>query len=501
MKKYTSYILTFFLYCITLYVATQCRYPEIDEIYFTDASANLVLNGSWESHILFSQFFYQPLHAFLLIPWMALFGVSHFAVCGFGVFLGFLTCVFLVHFVKSLRLSTTIWQELLLAVSFWGFNTFTDYETFGRPDNLGMLITLFVIYQYLKYPSIQFWKSVLLGILLVLVGLYEIPVMAIFFSIMIILKFKDWHNIILWVRKGLWFLCGLLIGEGIVFLLFFYNKANSLLGYVKYSFGMASSSNSVFSRLLDGYSTNWYMTAIFVVLVAIIVYKKISVSKVITILIVLIPALMVLAGRYLPYYAWIYYIPLCVYTIYYMRAYKALAAFFSISFVVSSVVFFATQWYTTYGCQTGTIGELEIIKKECHSFFESNKNLISEYDNVVLSEEQLYYDVINTGALVWFQYRKNISHKLDFYNFERMNRSISKGESKIEKYRKAPTYGFFVNHYLKYNDNPPYFPEKGLCVYMCEMEKSTSLNFLRHFGYNYKCLKDNGKCSIYMFSK
>lgn len=508
MKKYISYITAFVLFCVTLYIATQCRYPEIDELFFVDAPANFLLNGGWKSHILYSEFLYQPLHAILLIPWMFIFGVSHFSECAFGVLMGFITCILIVKYAKKLNYINTIQQELAIVISFWAFNTFTDYETFGRPDNLGMLITSIIVYMFLKYPNIQHWKSFVLGVVLISVGVIEIPIITFFFLFMILLSIRQKNEVIKWVRKGFDFVLGLAAGELLVCVFFFYNKGTALLRYIQHTFfsGMNanfSSSSSFFERLFDAYSENWYITAIFIFIIVVLLIRKIGFNKKVAFFVILLPALMVLAGRYLPYYAWLYYIPMCVFLAYTLREHFKIAALATTLIVVSGAAFFASQWYTTYGCQTGTIKELELIKRDSKKFFDAHRDIIAKYDNVVLSEEQLYYHVINAGAEVWFQYRKNNTHKIDFYNYQHMeifNTPVVEG-GKYDQYSNHPTYGPLVRYYLKYNANPPYFPQQGICIYTCDFEKDTSLEFMEHFGYNYKCIMEDGNYSIYSFEK
>ena len=493
------------LFLITLYVATQCRYPEIDEIYFMDAPANLLLNGEWKSHILWGQFLYQPLHAFLLIPWMFVFGISHFSVCGFGVFLGYVTSLLLVKYAKQLNYIDEIWQEILIVIGFWAFNTFTDYETFGRPDNLGMLITVYVIRQLL-IDSISFRKLVFLGVLLVLTGIYEIPVIIFFFVFMIFFNWRNRSIITEWIKKGLYLAAGVLIGELCVISFFFVNEGTSVIRYITYTFfgmnGNAQSSLMIIKRMIEAYSENGYITVIFVLFLIIITIKKISYNKSLAIFIIILPALMVLAGRFCTYYLWIYYIPITIFVVYTLHSQKHYAIFAILLFSFAGILFFASQWNIKYGHQTGTISELEKIKKDCHCFFIKHKDLIKQYHNVVLSEEQLYYDVVNANSEVWFQYKKNIAHKLDFYNYEAMDKILHPlPHKKLGKYMTHPIWGQPISYLFEMNPPLPIYPENGLCIYTCELEKTTSLKFMKHFGYKYECIGHDGPFSLYKFSK
>ncbi len=500
-------LVTVFLYCITLFVATQWRYPEIDEIYFTDAPANLLLNGKWMSHILWSQFLYQPLHAVFLVPWMFAFGVSHFSVCAFGVFLGFITCVLLPRFAKKLGYISNAGQELMIVVIFWALNTFTDYETFGRPDNLGMLITLIIVFLLLKKSDLKFWIVILLGVLLIWVGVYEVPVMVFFFLFMMLISFNNKKDVIKWLGKATGFGIGVLIGELMVCVFFFFNTSTSVYRYIQYTFlsGMNANASSTLSfgqRLCDAYSSNWYITAIFLIVLMVMLIKKIPFNKPIALFTLLTPALMVLAGRFVPYYTWIYYVPMCVFLACYLNTQKVLAISTSFLFVLTSITYLFLQFSKPYGCQTAPIKELEVIKKDCRRFFDKNYNLIAKYKNVVLSEEQLYYDVINLGAEVWFQYRKNLTHKLDFYNYDIMQTYLNPGkERQSDKYSGSSMMGTFVKYYKEYNPQLKPFPDDGICIYTCDYEKETSLEFLKHFGYNYECIMEDGNYSIYSFEK
>ncbi len=495
------------LFLITLYIATQLRFPEIDEIYFMDAPANLILNGGWKSHILWGQFMYQPLHAFCLVLWMFVFGVSHFAVCGFGVLIGFATCLLIVKYAKELHFIDKEWQEILIVVCFWALNTFTDYETFGRPDNLGMLITVYVVSCFLVEKNIPVWKTVLLGGLLISVGVYEVPVLALFFLYMIITSYNKKSDLIGWVKKGFLFLIGILFGESLVCLFYLFNESSSLITYIGYTFGMvsanASNTTSILQRFIEAYLSNYYITVIYLLSLLLLIIKRVKVDYFMALLILLLPAFMVLAGRFVPYYCWIYYIPMIVFIVSCLSDFKIFSISVTGLFVLTSIAFFGTQWNTIYGCQTQPIKELIVVRRECNDYFKKNKDIISRYNHVVLSEEQLYFDVVNTGAEVWFQYRKNRLNRADFYNYEAMDLSLDKNRAReSDKYLNYPVVGSILRFSKKYEPvSFPLFPEEGICVYTCDYEKSTSLAFLEHYGYKYECLDEKGAYSIYSFSK
>ena len=500
-----TFVTSIVLFLISLYVATQCRFTEIDEVYFADAPANLLLNGGWKSHILWGQFFYQPLHAFLLIPWMFVLGVSHFSVCGFGVFWGLITCLLLVKYAKDLGFIDKTWQEILVVIGFWALNTFTDYETFGRPDNLGMLITVIVVYHFLRHRDIGFWRCLLLGMLLVSVGLYEIPAMALFFAIVILLSIRDKKEVWMWIKKGVYFVIGIIAGYIIVCVFYFFNESSSVTNFIGYCFGMnaiVSSKMGLLGRFWEAYLGNWYITLILLITLLLLIIRRIQFNKVLAIALLLIPAVMTLAGRFVTYYLWIYYIPWIIFIVYTLKEKEKLATIPITLFVVASLVFFAVQWNHTFGHQTGTIKELTIIKKNCKRYFENNKDLIAQYHNVVLSEEQFYYDIINLHSEVWFQYRKNITQQLDFYNYEAMERSLKPAQQRNAlKYINKPVIGNVIKSYLDNNPIAKYFPEEGICIYTCDYEKTTSMAFMDHFGYKYECLDSQEEFSIYQFSK
>ena len=505
MKKYSSYLIAFILFFITFIIATQYRYPELDELYFADAPVNLLINGQWRSHIVFSQFLYQPLHAFLLVPWLFVMGVSHHSVCGFGVLLGLITCILLVKYSKELHYVKSKWQEILIVVGFWALNTFTDYETFGRPDNLGMLIMVIILKQLLSEPNIKLWRILIMGSALITAGFYELPVMVFFFLFMILYSLKEKKVVWQWVKKGFVFGVGVVFGELLVCLFFFFNKATTIMGYIQYTFLSSMNANSesttnLINRIWEAYNGNWYISAVYILALVVMVALNIRFIKFVALYVLLLPALMVLAGRFVPYYTWIYYIPIIVLLVSTLESRTVLSSVIIALFTLSSFTYFGSQWYITYGCQANTIKELEVIKRECHNYFTTNKSLISEFDNVVLSEEQLYYDAVNTKAEIWFQYRKHPEHRLNFYNYNDMNRSLSP-RKRIDIANGSDLKGKMMAYYKKHNSQLPYFPDEGICIYTCDYEKTTSLNFMDYFGYKYECLDSKGDFSIYKFSK
>ena len=110
----------------------------------------------------------------------------------------------------------------------------------------------------------------------------------------------------------------------------------------------------------------------------------------------------------------------------------------------------------------------------------------------MLSEEQLYYDAVNTKAEIWFQYRKHPEHRLNFYNYNDMNRSLSP-RKRIDIANGSDLKGKMMAYYKKHNSQLPYFPDAGICIYTCDYEKTTSLNFMDYFGYTYEQVHGNLK--------
>ena len=70
-----------------VYMAIQdyIAVPWNDEIGTADTAVNYVLFGKWDSNVW--HYTYNPLHAFLLIGWLKIFGISHAIVCNINVFI------------------------------------------------------------------------------------------------------------------------------------------------------------------------------------------------------------------------------------------------------------------------------------------------------------------------------------------------------------------------------------------------------------------------------
>ena len=78
------------LYCIlTICFIDYLSVPWTDEIGTADTAINVVLYGQWKSDVWL--YIYQPLHAFFLIPWIFIFGISHTSVCSMNVIIAFIS--------------------------------------------------------------------------------------------------------------------------------------------------------------------------------------------------------------------------------------------------------------------------------------------------------------------------------------------------------------------------------------------------------------------------
>ena len=289
--------------------------PWVDECGTADTAVNLLLFGKWQSHVwLYS---YNPLHLHLLTIWLWLFGISHMSVCSLGVVTGLiLFCVLQRVVIRRFGLYNGFGHTCLALIYFGGLQFF-NILTAGRIDLLVALFTVLVVDVLVpKGGSSVIPKSRLFmySLLLMLSGVYSIPLVL---TLAIILIFLSWKDLMLRKRAVK---CLIIIGTGLLlgFILSccYYLWVGSFFRFIHtfYSY------NSTLSGTGQTFAAKW-VTAYTYDLESLIIYVMIIFLMMCCArfkwafklpwiyCIGLIPILGKYSGRYEWYYSWLFSIP------------------------------------------------------------------------------------------------------------------------------------------------------------------------------------------------
>ena len=296
-------------------------FPWRDELGTSDTAVNVALYGKWTSHVW--KYSYNPLHAFLLIAWLKIWGVSHMTVCSFTVLLAFVGYAVLLRILQKRDLLTGMTGIVAFTLLYWGGFNFAQLITYGRTDLLVMIFTILIVNELTPtkdggFYHIKRWPTLVYAFLLMGASIYSIPLLCCY---CLVLLFTTMDKT---VRQELkWRYLYAIIGFTVSFVLvcLFYYYVHGLFKFINsyLSFNATithdDEGRGLIERLADAYRADIYAIIVLAAAVVLIVtqkelrYKKIIAS---VIGVLCIPMLMVFAGRYRFYYLWIFYVPVLV---------------------------------------------------------------------------------------------------------------------------------------------------------------------------------------------
>lgn len=169
---------------LSLSVVVLARYPFVwsDEVLYADPAINFVTGRGFASSAYFTQesgAFWTanvPMHSFLLVPWLKVFGISITSVRSIGlVYLSLFLCLSMVGGTRLGLLSDRASRICYLVGLVGGYGMLFSYAS-GRPDALDMLVVGAYLFLYsLKSPWIRLAGFFLVGCLAPWVGFQLLP--------------------------------------------------------------------------------------------------------------------------------------------------------------------------------------------------------------------------------------------------------------------------------------------------------------------------------------
>lgn len=295
--------------------------PWVDEVMFTDTPANVALTGEWFSTAW--RYTYNPLHAFLLIPWIWFFGISHAAVTSLNVVIAFCLCILMLSSLIKANIINSSWSLIIFLSMFWGASTISWTYRCGRVDVLAMLFTFLVVTEIFKKtqsPTQKYIKLFLFSLLLFLTSISPVAVILSLLLVLFISQPQD-RNIVL--RESMIFASACLAGFLLVSVFYWYQDSllHYLLTFISYNANL-SGKKSLSIRLIEAYKTNkeaLILSLLNIFVIAPLLYKKKITLKSINVIFLFsclfIPLTMTLVGRFAVYYSWLFFLPTLVITI------------------------------------------------------------------------------------------------------------------------------------------------------------------------------------------
>ena len=175
-----------------------------DEICFSDTPINYILYGKWHSFVW--NYTYNPLHAFLLMGWMKIFGISHASVCNMNILFALISFLIIEFSLINGNYIKKRSSGYILTILFWLGFTISGIMTKGRIDILIMLLTVILISFALKknFSFKHYCIIFLTSYLLMMSGMYVIPIVSLFFIYLFAINYNG-------VGRRVWFFRGLIV--------------------------------------------------------------------------------------------------------------------------------------------------------------------------------------------------------------------------------------------------------------------------------------------------
>lgn len=225
IDKKDIFFLLLVIFFALVNIITLAWFPNvwIDEVLFTDPAANYVSGRGLTSTVWYTQSSHEfwtgnlPLHVYLLIPWLKVFGVSIVSERSVSVFYFVLVSLMLWYWVKITDYIKGYGLCVLFIAALWLGQLSVTYRN-GRSDTLTLFIAVFCLLAF----SSQYKKPLAFigGVFSILAGL-QLPPYILLILVFFYLVSKTQRSQIL--RFGLWYVCGVSLGF-LSLLLFLYQK-------------------------------------------------------------------------------------------------------------------------------------------------------------------------------------------------------------------------------------------------------------------------------------
>lgn len=451
-------------------------FPWLDEIGTSDTAVNVTLYGDWVSHVW--KYSYNPLHAFILIPWLMIWGVSHLSVCSFTVLLSFISYVILLRILLKRSLLSTTLGVVVFTLLYWGGFEFARLITLGRIDILVMLFSILVVNELTpmadgRFYSAKRWATLIYSFLLMAASIYTIPLLVCYsFLFYFITKDKAVRQELRW--RFLLSVLGIL--ASFVLICLFYYSVHGLFKFVNsyMSFNATINHNNqgtgLAERLIAAYSTDIYAFIVWAIAAAIFGFKR-NKNKHLSfylLFILCIPGLMVFAGRYRFYYSWIFYVPVIIIAAYaFEKVHQKWRTAVLLGAVIVSTIIRPAVYSKEFSENRAHLKSAEEFVNQCSSF-------LKERDNVVFFNSLFYYALVERRYNLWQKYeglQKMPQPKEKFQYFvERAVKDTEKRQKLLDLFNK-----------IEYCD--PYLPKSGYIFTDGKMEFMNAIRYMKTHDY------------------
>lgn len=476
---YISLVVSLFIAIAYILFANNYSFPWCDEIYFSAPAYNFINGNGWNTAGISNP--YPPLYSLLLAGWFLLFGLSHTAAVSLEIFLA-LICYYVLSTIISHRsiFKTPISFYLILLLYWCGFYMPTLF-TMGRVDMLVMLLAIILIDAIAPNKGVlEINKQAKLKIagvsaLLPFTAIYPLPFVC---FVLFFLFISDKNNRAKYKQIVLYVFGGFMIG--IIASILFHYLMDHHLRFIVSVFSMTASGKvSFMDKLIKAYH-DIPTLILFLLSISLLYHKKATfINKKLLVFLLLIPALMILAGRYERYYWWMMYIPVIILFAKSIELYstkvKGMVVCLVALLCVSFQLFFsqypgryeADYFETNYTMTNNEYKENQVI---ANKMVEDNREILESTSNGLFSSALFYYPIANSGNNCWFIYNSIFPESLDQI---------------FTKHDRSKFYWRFYEDYMRFNRFES-FPNSGVFFSINNSSFDSCVSFLKREEYFYK---------------
>lgn len=399
----------------------------------------------------------NPLYPLAAAAATVLFGASHFVVVGVDVLFAFLASELLLRSMRRRGVLGGVGPEIAFVALFWTVGSMAGIITNGRPDTMVLFLTVLLLDGMFPADGCGisgrwvFFKAYLL----MLAAAYTLPLCCVFSAagmVCAVHRRKAFVRTALIVSGGIcaWLTIAAFYAwqRELVRFVGFYATFNSITGQW---FG------SFVERVLAGYAYDFWTLGIHIsaLVVACVIGRLRSFIKV-GIVILLMPLIMTVCGRYQPYYGWLFSVPVFCFAV----AVLSRVSFPVVRYLPIVVLVFASCLVRCVRSSKEAVAS-RASRDAAAAFVMREQGCFGEGATVVVADDtignvDLYYPLLRRKTDLWFRGKAALTEMSDERKFEVGLALFVKDETKRKR---------TLACVLKHQRVMGYLPKSGVVVF------------------------------------
>ena len=457
--------------------------PWCDELTFVDSAVNFLRTGNWGSNVWYCV--YSPLFPLVSAGAMRVLGCCHFASSLVTVAFALVTSLVLLRICRRRGWFCDERSELVFVILFWFGSVFSGIVMNGRPDTMTLLFTV-LLADALAPGGVETERPWCAGAYaggLVLTSSYMLPVLFVYGCVLLVVSHGADRKSVF--RCGICAALGVMVAYTVVAMFYWWQHEfvrfigfmtyfNSLIGY---------KCGSLAERLVRSYRA--CPEALVLAGIVVVLTKR----RLEGTLVLLIPAVMTMGGRYEPYYAWTVYVAAVVV---FVRAIPVLPKHLPLAIMVASVLW--CGWFLRLRVRNASLRLAEA--RTARAFVDAHREMLIKGPVVVAADTvgdvSLYYPLLSIGADIWYRGYETLTGPSDRRKFE-----IGLASVVADPERRR----WLMDKAFTAQDCMETLPQSGLLICHLKKDWERVLPLVVEQGYRIELLADRDEFRVYRFEK